>query len=142
MKIKNLTIVLLCTAALTLSSCSMFQIEGANEVEPNDQRNLADRVNTLVIDGAMGSSTDVDWFVLAGQEGVTPSFIIRHEPGVDFDFEIYDSSGGFPQVVGRAVGVNSGDSIRVRTPGLVHVKVWSHNGSGRYQIQIIPRRRY
>jgi len=106
--------------------------QGPDEHEPNNTQNLADPVGGHVIRGTMGSSGDVDWFVLNGQEGSHPTFIINHAPGDDFDFEVYSNN----VIVGRATGANPGDAITCNVPGRCHVRVWSCHGVGPYTITI------
>lgn len=103
-----------------------------HEIEPNDTKNLADSVADMAIRGEIANPGDIDWFVLEGQEGTNPTFAITHDGANDFDFEVYSDDDS----VGRAIGVESGDSIACEVPGRCFVKVWSCNGTGAYQISI------
>jgi len=111
---------------------SMITLAFGQEREPNNQKTQADPITALNFHGVMASSSDIDWFVLNGQEGSNPTFTITHAPSVDFDVEIYSDN----NTVGRAVGSNSGDSVTCQVPGKCFVKVWSSRGSGPYQIAI------
>ena len=122
---KNLLIVACCVAMLCPA---VF----AQEVEPNDSKNLADGISGYMICGNLGHSGDVDWFVLTGQEGYSPTFTIIHDHDNDFDFEIFSDNSS----VGSGMGVSSGDSASCTVPGTCYVKVWSCSGAGRYQIVI------
>lgn len=102
----------------------------SQEVEPNNDKQQADRVQGRTINGFIGYPGDVDWFVLSGQEGTNPTFTIYHAPNVDFDFEVYSDH----QSVARATGTSSGDSTTCYVPGRCFVRVWSCHGTGSYQI--------
>jgi len=109
---------------------------GADEREPNDMQGQADRIspNQFQIRGTIAHPGDVDWFVLSGNEGSSAVFSIQHSPSDDFDFEIYSNN----QVVGRAIGSQSGDSVSCRVPGTCYIKVWSSHGVGRYRMTFTP----
>lgn len=115
---------LACTAAFAQSS----------EVEPNNTKSLADPVKGMTIRGKMSSKTDVDWYVLNGQEGVNPTFTINHASGVDFDFEVWSGE----EKVATCSGTTSPDSETVNVPGKCYIKVYSFRGSGSYTITITP----
>lgn len=102
----------------------------SQEREPNNQKNQADSITGTELRGAISHSGDVDWFVLNGQEGSNPTFMIEHAPGVDFDFEVYSNH----QRVGHATGSRSGDSVTCHVPGRCYIKVYSARGSGGYRI--------
>ncbi len=135
---KLFAVMIVAMISLTVGGCSSFGIGGSSEVEPNNDVSLADRVSGMQINGVIGYEGDVDWYVLNNQEGYTPTFVIYHDPSIDVDFEVYNTMNGYMSSVGFATGTQSGDSIRVSTPGQVHVRVWSYRGTGSYQIQIIP----
>ena len=107
---------------------------GSDERESNDTKSLADSISGLSIDGSIGNSSDVDWFVLNGQEGVNPTFTITHDASNDFDFEVYSGDTS----VGTALGISSGDSVTCNVPGKCYIKVWSSHGTGWYRITINP----
>jgi len=114
---------------------------GASEIEPNDTPRLADRVDGLVIHGIIDRPGDVDWFILAGQEGYNPTFSIFHDNANDFDFIVIDvprKGEGNVTIAGRAIGTQSGDTITVRVPHAVAIKVYSARGTGSYRISISP----
>ena len=125
---KNLLTVAFCCAALLIPAAF------AQEVEPNDSANLADSIASFAIQGNIGHSGDVDWFVLVGQEGYNPTFTITHAANNDFDFEIYSDGAA----LGCGLGISSGDSVSCEVPGVCHVKVWSSSGTGSYSISINP----
>ncbi|MBN1534260.1 MAG: hypothetical protein JXA20_16425 [Spirochaetes bacterium] len=126
------------TAVLLAAGCSSFGLSGSSEMEPNNDVSLADRVAGFEINGVIGFEGDVDWYVLNNQEGYNPTFSVFHDPSIDVDFEVYNTMGGNMSRVGSAQGTQSGDSIRVYTPGQVHLRVWSYRGTGPYRIQIMP----
>lgn len=105
-----------------------------DEQEPNDTREKADPIpsNKMEIRGEIASASDIDWFVLSGQEGNHPTFAIEHTPNVDFDFEVYSDE----NTAGSATAPNSGDSITCAVPGKCFIRVWSANGTGAYKINI------
>jgi len=138
MRYSILSFIIASIFVVTLSGCGSYGIGGPSEVEPNNTMNLADRVTGFEINGVIGMQGDEDWFVLNSQEGVNPTFIIYHDPGVDIDFEVYNTTYGVTQRVGSALGTNSGDAVRVHTPGQAHIRVWAHQGMGPYRIQIMP----
>jgi len=112
----------------------MPDFNGWDEREPNDTKELADKVQDMNIQGFIQNQQDVDWYFLSGQEGVHPTFTITHDPRNDFDFEVFSGD----KSVGKATGVNSGDSIKCNVPGKCYVKVWSFRsqGNGWYRINV------
>ena len=107
---------------------------GSDERESNNTKELADGINDLEINGAIGGSGDVDWFVLNGQEGSNPTFTIYHDSSIDVDFEVYSGDTS----VGTCSGTQSGDSRTFQVPGRCFVRVWGFRGTGAYRIVINP----
>ncbi len=91
-------------------------------------------VSGLSFNGYMTGPGDTDWLTLGGQEGTNPNICISHQPGVDFDIEVYNDG----QMVCRNDGMETHSCCRANTPGRAQVKVWSHSGSGNYTITIQP----
>jgi hypothetical protein len=91
-------------------------------------------VSGLSFNGYMTGPGDTDWLTLGGQEGTNPNICISHQPGVDFDIEVYNDG----QMVCRNDGMETYSCCRANTPGRAQVKVWSHSGSGNYTITIQP----
>ena len=109
----------------------MRRYEPRTAGEPNDHRHQATPTAETIVRGTLQGG-DVDWYRLAGQEGTHPSFTIEHPAGADFDFEVYNGH----DLVGRAVGTSSGDTISCIVPGACYLKVWCYSGSGEYRIHI------
>lgn len=89
-------------------------------------------VSGMSFNGYMTGPGDTDWLTLGGQEGTNPNICLSHQPGVDFDIEIYNDG----QMVCRNDGLETFSCCRAYTPGRVQVKVWSHSGSGNYSVII------
>ncbi len=102
----------------------------ADDREPNDNKYQASRVSSRVINGMISHQGDQDWYQLTGQEGTNPTFTISHDPGVDFDFEVYNND----QRVAQALGTASTDSASAYVPGTCYLRVWSARGTGAYTI--------
>jgi hypothetical protein len=108
---------------------------GADEVEPNDEKDLADEVEELEIHGYI-CENDHDWFVLTGQEGYNPTFTIYFddEDDLEIDFEIYSGD----ELVDGAYDWGSEDSVTCEVPGTCYVHVYYWSGEGEYTIEIEP----
>lgn len=79
------------------------------------------------------TSKTEQWFKLNGQQGQSPTFQIFHGNNADFDFEVYSNN----DKVCSATGSSSGDQVKCNNiKGQCHVKVWNHNGSGSFTINI------
>ncbi len=107
---------------------------GPDEVEPNDEMDLADPVEGLEIHGYI-CTDDEDWFVLDGQEGYEPTFTIYFDDEeCEIDFEVYSDD----ELVGGAYDWGSGESIECDVPGQCYVYVYYWEGEGEYTIEIEP----
>lgn len=115
-----------------IATVSNTGTSGADDREPNDDRSQATRINARSFSGQIGHQGDVDWYVLGGQEGVRPTFVINHDPGTDIDFEVFS---GDSQVC-SAVGTTSPDRVSCHVPGTCYVRVYSYRGTGNYTISI------
>jgi hypothetical protein len=104
------------------------------EREPNNERSSATMTRSLSLTGSLNESDPVDWFVLAGQEGTRPTFTISHEPGANFDFEVFSDEA----LAGRATGASSPDTIACFVPGRCYIRIWRVSGSGNYTVRINP----
>ena len=100
---------------------------------PNGSKAAARVESKMFISGFFPTSSRVDqWFRLTGQEGTNPEFAIFHATNADFDFEVYSND----NKVCTAMGSSSGDKVRCHVPGTCYLKVWNHNGSGSFTINI------
>ncbi len=109
--------------------------EGRDEVESNDSRSLADSIDEFVIRGHMDEEDGDDWFVLAGQEGFHPTFIIYFDDEeVEVDFAVYSDD----EQVGEALDWGTEEEITCQVPSVCYVHVWWWDGEGDYEIEIIP----
>lgn len=110
--------------------------EGPDEVESNDDRELADRIDGFYIEGEIGGrGDDDDWFVLEGQEGYYPTFTLWYDDDeCDIDMEIWSDY----EKVGELTSVSSPDSITVHVPGECFLHVFIFEGRGDYEIEIEP----
>lgn len=105
---------------------------GTGEREPNDNKYQATRTNARSFSGRISHQGDVDWYVLDGQEGVRPTFVINHDPGTDIDFEVFSGD----NQVGSALGTGSPDRVSCHVPGTCYIRVYSYSGTGNYTISI------
>jgi S1-C subfamily serine protease/DUF971 family protein len=106
------------------------------EQEPNNDRSMANLTRNLVIEGGLSAEDGEDWFELGGQEGTRPSFTIRHDSGVNFDFEVF--SNDTPAC--RATGTGPTDTVNCQVPGRCFVRVWRVSGAGNYALTVNPNR--
>lgn len=125
---------LVLVAVLLALVCTGAYAQSSSEVEPNNSKDLADKVTGMTIRGSLSSTKDVDWFYLTGQEGVKPTFTIRHASGIDFDFAVYSDG----ELIKTCTGTASTDSETVNVPGKCYIKVYSFRGKGAYTITITP----
>jgi len=111
------------------------ECEGPNEIEPNDDADNADYIESaLEINGYMCEDDD-DWFQLGGQEGTNPTFtIVFDDDECEMDFEVLSDD----EVVGTASGYGTDESITCRVPGTCYVHVYHWTGEGEYTIEIEP----
>jgi len=110
------------------------ECEGEDEIEPNDEKELADLIEELEINGYM-CEDDVDWFELDGQEGFEPTFTIYFDDEeCEIDFEVYSDD----ELVGGAYGYGTEESVTCDVPGRCYVMVYYWDGEGEYTIEIEP----
>lgn len=108
--------------------------EGPDEIEPNDDRDLADSIGSLFIEG-YACEDDVDWYELEGQEGRRPEItLIYDDDECDIDLEVWSDD----DVVGSLTSSSSPDWDDFRVPGTCWLKVYSFSGEGWYEIEIEP----
>jgi hypothetical protein len=120
---------------IRISPESEDECQGDDEVEPNNDVDLADLiVDELEIHGYICEDDD-DWFELDGQEGTEPTFTINYDDeDCEIDFEVYSGD----ELVGTAVEYGSGDSVTCEVPGRCYVHVYYWSGEGEYTIEIEP----
>lgn len=107
---------------------------GESEVEPNNEKNLADSVDGLEIKG-YACEDDEDWYVLEGQEGREPTFTMRFDDeALEVDWEVLSDD----EVVASMTEWDSPEDITVEVPGTCYIHVWWWDGEGDYTIEIEP----
>jgi hypothetical protein len=110
------------------------ECEGEDEIEPNNDKEDADLIEGLEINGYI-CEDDGDWFVLDGQEGFNPTFTIYFDDEeCEIDFEVYSGD----ELVGGAYDYGSDESITCDVPGVCYVYVYYWSGEGEYTIEIEP----
>lgn len=110
--------------------------EGPDEVEPNDSRGLADSIDIddYVIRGHIDEDDEDDWFVLEGQEGFNPTFIIDFdEDELEIDLEIFSGD----DLVDTLMDWGP-EEVTVEIPGQCFIHVYWWSGEGDYTIEIEP----
>ncbi len=113
------------------------ECEGEDEIEPNDEADLADYIEeALEIHGYM-CEDDEDWFVLGGQEGYEPTFTIFFDGDeVEMDWEIYSDD----ELVEGAYGWDGDESITCEVPDECFIYIYWWSGEGEYWIEIEPEK--
>ena len=108
--------------------------EGPDEIEPNDEVDLADWIDGYIIEGYACEGDD-DWYVLDGQEGVNPEITLRYdEDECDIDLEVYSGD----EYVGSLIDTESPDRDDFRVPDVCYILVYAFDGEGEYEIEIEP----
>jgi len=119
-------------------SSSLDRCEGDDEVESNNERDLADYIEeedgSLEING-YACVDDEDWFMLDGTEGYNPTITLIYDYEIcDIDLEIYSGD----DYVGSLVDVESPDSDEFEVPDVCYLRVMAYDGEGQYTILIEP----
>ncbi len=110
------------------------ECEGEDEIEPNDDRELANLIEGLRIEGYACENED-DWFVLDGSEGIEPTFILVYDDDeYDIDMEVFSDE----DHAGSLLGTDSPDTETFEVPGECFIRVYSWDGEGEYVIEIEP----
>ncbi|HDS30382.1 MAG TPA: hypothetical protein ENN67_04990 [Firmicutes bacterium] len=108
---------------------------GDSEIEPNDEKDLADLIEEDLQINGYACEGETDWFVLDGQEGYNPEItLIYNDKLCDIDLIVYSDD----EEIGGLVGVESPDSDVFEIPGTCYIKVTAFSGSGTYTIIIKP----
>jgi hypothetical protein len=108
--------------------------QGDDEVEPNNDKDLADSIDGLEIDG-YACANDEDWYVLEGQEGRNPTFTMTfNDEDLEVDWEVYSDD----EVVASMTDWDSPEDVTCRIPGTCYIRVWWWEGEGDYKIEIEP----
>jgi len=111
-----------------------YKDEDYDEIEPNDDEDLADFVSDFDIYGYCDED-DVDWYYTDGQEGFNPTFtIFFDDEDVEIDFEVFSGDDN----VGGAYDYGSGESLTCEVPGQCYIKVYHWSGEGEYVLLIEP----
>jgi hypothetical protein len=111
------------------------ECQGDSEVEPNDEKDLADLIEEdLVIEGYACEGED-DWFVVNGQEGYNPEIkLIYDDNECDIDLEVYSDK----DLIGSLTETDSPDKDDFEIPGTCYIRVYAFEGEGEYTIEITP----
>jgi len=106
--------------------------QGLDEVESNDERDLADLIENFQFEGYV-CEDDVDWFVLNGQEGFSPTITLIHDDSlVSVAMEVYSDD----KLVGSLkLGVGM-EYDQFDIPSTCYLKVFSRGGEGWYMVEI------
>jgi serine protease len=118
---------------------------GANEVEPNNGTAAANAVTVsgTLMNGAMGSSTDTDYFVVQLPAGRTLGATLAMGSSSDFDLYVYNSSGALvgssenPAGQSDTVSVtNTGTSTFARYVRVVYYSGGTGAVGGKYTLKL------
>jgi hypothetical protein len=109
---------------------------GPAEKEPNNTPEDAGQITSNSIFGEIENAGDVDFYVLAGQEGFNATYTIYHGTDCDFNIEVFNDGTS----VGQAAGNRTGDTVTAEHPGRVSLRVWSTRGTGWYLVRISRNR--
>ena len=108
-------------------------VEGESEDEPNDAMEQATSIAGYVIHGSVDEDDADDWFVLEGQEGTNPSFVLYfNDIEVEVDFEVYSDE----NYVALSGSYGSPDGLVCHVPGICYVHVYRWDNAGDYTIII------
>jgi len=108
--------------------------EGPDEVESNDDADLADWIDGYEIEGYACEGDD-DWYVLDGQEGYYPEIVLYYDDyDCDLDLEVYSDD----EYSGSLTSTSSPDSDFFDIPGTCYIHVYSYSGEGEYTVEIWP----
>ena len=105
---------------------------GSEEKEPNNTPESAEETASSAVYGTLDSQEDMDCYRLRGQEGFNATFTIYHEPGNDFNMEVYNDG----RRISTAEGTASGDRTTTEIPGKCVVRILSARGSGWYLLTV------
>jgi hypothetical protein len=120
------------TIEITPTDVANDECAGDDEIEPNDDMDLADTISDFKIYGYM-CEDDEDWFVLEGQEGRYPTFTLDFdEDEVEIDWEIYSDE----DLVDDSVDYGAPEKLRPEVPGVCYIHLWQWSGEGEYTIEI------
>jgi hypothetical protein len=106
--------------------------KGPDAVEPNDSREMADTIDDYRITGYACEGED-DWYVLDGQEGRNPTFILTFDDNqCDIDVEVFSDS----ELAGSMTGSSSPEEATINVDGTCYLRVYAFDGEGDYTIEI------
>ncbi len=117
---------------LQISSQPRLANDAGQEMEPNDTRFMATLSRSFNLIGSLRAGDDEDWFELAGQEGVTPTFQISHDERANFNLEVYSDN----DLACRSLGGAGSERISCQVPGKCFVRVHRVSGEGGYAVRI------
>jgi hypothetical protein len=108
--------------------------QGPDEVEPNNDEDSLNSIESLIINGH-ACPEDIDWFVLEGQTGTNPTITLSYNDSeCDIDLDIYDVDG----YVGSLTSPDSPDESIFNLHGGCWIMVSAYEGEGDYTIEIEP----
>ena len=105
------------------------------ELEPNNADTSANTgvCSGTAISGSISSSTDYDWYKLDVTATGTISISLSHATGIDLDWYLYKSTGGY--VASRSTSSNpETGSYAATTTGTYYIRVKNYSGSGAYTL--------
>jgi cyanophycinase len=122
-------------AALLCAQAANAQIRA--ESESNDRESTADGPigSGVVVTGTFSSSRDIDWFYVDMPSSGTISISLDHASGRDFDWALYQATGG-AVTSGRSSRIPETGTFPAATTGRYYLKLTSHSGSGPYTLRV------
>ncbi|MBU2428681.1 MAG: pre-peptidase C-terminal domain-containing protein [Gammaproteobacteria bacterium] len=127
--------VLLGAVALLLSSNAHACLQ--QESESNNTEGTADSglCSNQQVTGAIGSSSDVDWYSFDTTSTGNITVKLSHGSSVDFDFYLYRSSGSYI-LSGQSSSNPETGTYNAAAAGKHYVKVSRYKGTGNYQLTV------
>lgn len=127
--------VLAVLAVLLCAQAANAQIRA--ESESNDRESTADGPigSGVVVTGAFSSSRDIDWYYVDVATPGTVSITLDHASGRDFDWALYQASGG-AVTSGRSSRIPETGTYAATITGRYYLKLTSYSGSGPYTLRV------
>jgi len=127
--------VLFGAVALLLSSNAQACLQ--QESESNNTQNTADSplCNNQQVAGAIGTSTDVDWYSFDTTSTGNISVSLSHGSSADFDFFLYRATGSYI-LSGQSSSNPETGTYNAAAAGKHFIKVTRYRGTGSYQLTV------
>ncbi len=122
---------LLLAGSPALAACLQQETEN-NNTEANANAGLC---SGQVLNGAIGSSADVDWFSFDSSSTDDISVSLSHGTSADFDFYLYRSSGSYI-LSGQSSSRPETGTYRAASAGKHFIKVARYSGTGSYGLTV------